>query len=101
MPLYEYECGRCGHRQEVLLAVNAVVDTVDCPACWGTAKRIFSTTKIGQGQPERIEQPSAHTPEWKRERFRKETQAQNRQAGKDFKKLQQQASGRNPSNANL
>jgi len=98
MPIYEFECEGCGHRLELLLNPGEVTDIQVCPRCKEDMDRIFSTTKIGQGRPEMIEQPSAHTPTWKRERFRKDTEAQNRKADKDFRRMTKQvASGRNPS----
>ena len=41
MPLYEFECGRCGTRFEDL--VGAGTETVDCRACGGEgALRVYS-----------------------------------------------------------
>jgi putative FmdB family regulatory protein len=44
MPLYEYTCGECGRRFEVLQRVGADATGVVCPAC-GTARvaKQFST----------------------------------------------------------
>jgi len=36
MPLYEYTCGECGRRFEVLQRVGAGSDGVACPSCAST-----------------------------------------------------------------
>jgi len=42
MPLYDFRCGKCGHRFEELVRLN---DTVDCPKCKArNAERLFSTS---------------------------------------------------------
>ena len=44
MPIYEYECGSCGHRLE---AIQKMSDPVlkDCPACGkSTLKKLISAT---------------------------------------------------------
>lgn len=41
MPIYEYECKKCGHRLEILIRGN---DIPVCPKCNGTElSRLFST----------------------------------------------------------
>jgi putative FmdB family regulatory protein len=43
MPIYDYQCRRCGHRFEQLVKPD---ETPDCPAC-------------GAGKPERLFSPAA------------------------------------------
>jgi putative FmdB family regulatory protein len=42
MPIYEYECGKCGHRFEELQEMNAGMQSA-CPKCKGGARRLLST----------------------------------------------------------
>jgi putative FmdB family regulatory protein len=42
MPIYEYECGSCGHRLEAIQKMNEPV-LKDCPACGESAlKKLIS-----------------------------------------------------------
>lgn len=41
MPLYEYECGACGHRFEVIQKFSDPPIT-ECPACLGTLRKLQS-----------------------------------------------------------
>lgn len=41
MPLYEYECGTCGHRTEVIQRVGAT-PIGPCSECGGPMKRLIS-----------------------------------------------------------
>ena len=42
MPIYEYECGTCGHRLEAIQKMNEPV-LKDCPACGQSAlKKLIS-----------------------------------------------------------
>lgn len=41
MPLYEYECGACGHRFEVIQKFSDAPIT-ECPACLGTLRKLQS-----------------------------------------------------------
>lgn len=42
MPIYEYECGSCGHRLEAIQKMNEPV-LKDCPACGkSTLKKLIS-----------------------------------------------------------
>ena len=41
MPLYEYECESCGHREEVIQRVGAP-PIGSCPECGGVMKRLIS-----------------------------------------------------------
>ena len=45
MPLYEYQCGRCEKRFELLQKSSAPV-TVACPACGASAQRVLSVSAI-------------------------------------------------------
>jgi putative FmdB family regulatory protein len=68
MPLYEYTCGGCGRRFEILQRVGADGSGVICPGCGGTdvAKQFStfasavsgSTANAGSG-PMRCGAPSA------------------------------------------
>ncbi|MCX5832702.1 MAG: zinc ribbon domain-containing protein [Deltaproteobacteria bacterium] len=48
MPIYEYECTKCGKRYEHLHASEATRDDApDCPECGGAeAKRVFSVFSV-------------------------------------------------------
>ncbi|MBN1150274.1 zinc ribbon domain-containing protein [candidate division WOR-3 bacterium] len=41
MPIYEYECEKCGERFELLLSFDSSSEKV-CPKCGGKAKKIIS-----------------------------------------------------------
>ena len=42
MPLYEYQCRKCGHRFEELVRLG---DTPNCPACHADSpEKLFSTS---------------------------------------------------------
>jgi putative FmdB family regulatory protein len=41
MPLYEYECGACGHRFEVIQKFSDAPIT-ECPKCLGTLRKLQS-----------------------------------------------------------
>ena len=41
MPLYEYECGACGHRFEVIQKFSDAAIT-ECPKCFGTLRKLQS-----------------------------------------------------------
>jgi putative FmdB family regulatory protein len=44
MPIYEYECGSCGHRLEAIQKMSEPV-LRDCPACGqSTLKKLISAT---------------------------------------------------------
>ena len=97
MPLYEFECEDCEHREEVLLGVNEVTDIQVCPECGEDMHRIFSMTKIGQGSPEMVQQPSASTPGWKVSRHNKMMAADSKDNEKKMKKAKAKlAQGKNP-----
>jgi putative FmdB family regulatory protein len=42
MPLYEYQCKKCGHRFELIQSFSAP-DARECPVCQGEAERLIST----------------------------------------------------------
>ena len=41
MPLYEYQCSRCGHKFEVYHQIGGAAGP--CPVCGGPARRVFSS----------------------------------------------------------
>jgi putative FmdB family regulatory protein len=41
MPLYEYECGACGHRLEIIQKFSDPPIT-ECPVCFGTLRKLQS-----------------------------------------------------------
>lgn len=45
MPLYEYECKRCGHRFERIQSYSAE-DVKECPVCQGEVERLISAPAI-------------------------------------------------------
>jgi putative FmdB family regulatory protein len=42
MPLYEYQCKKCGHRFERIQSFSAE-DVKECPVCHGEVERLIST----------------------------------------------------------
>ncbi len=42
MPLYEYQCKKCGHRFELIQSFSAE-DPKECPVCKGEVERLIST----------------------------------------------------------
>ncbi len=42
MPLYEYQCKKCGHRFERIQSFSAE-DVKECPVCQGEVERLIST----------------------------------------------------------
>ena len=42
MPLYEYQCKKCGHRFERIQSFSAD-DVKECPVCQGEVERLIST----------------------------------------------------------
>src|SRR5271154_963532 len=42
MPLYEYQCKKCGHRFELIQSFSAG-DPKECPVCHGEVERLIST----------------------------------------------------------
>jgi len=42
MPLYEYQCKKCGHRFELIQSYSAA-DPKECPVCQGEVERLIST----------------------------------------------------------
>jgi putative FmdB family regulatory protein len=51
MPIYEYECGACGHRFENLQEMSAAAP--DCPKCKGKVKKLLSAATPISGGPSR------------------------------------------------
>ena len=46
MPLYEYECQKCGKKMEKVFPIKDCPRTVGCIHCRGEAKKILSATAI-------------------------------------------------------
>ncbi len=42
MPIYEYECDKCGYKFELLRKINED-GSVDCVKCGGCSRRVFSS----------------------------------------------------------
>lgn len=43
MPIYEYECEKCGHDFEMVREINSADEQVECPKCGKKhSKRIYS-----------------------------------------------------------
>jgi putative FmdB family regulatory protein len=52
MPIYEYKCGACGERVEVL--VRSSVTTPQCPACGSPlTDKLFSVPNVLSGRTQR------------------------------------------------
>jgi len=48
MPIYEYECERCGERFECFRSITAADSELECPKCGSEhPKRVFSTFATG------------------------------------------------------
>jgi putative FmdB family regulatory protein len=47
MPLYEYQCKKCGHRFELIQSFSAE-DPKECPICHGEVERLISTPARAQ-----------------------------------------------------
>ena len=45
MPLYEYLCGQCGERSEILQKISDAPAT-ECPKCGGDVKKLLSAPAI-------------------------------------------------------
>jgi len=45
MPTYDYECPKCGGRQEVILSISDHQETLPCE-CGGIAERVFLTAPV-------------------------------------------------------
>ncbi len=42
MPIYEYRCGKCGSKFELLRSISQADGEAACPQCKSAAKRIMS-----------------------------------------------------------
>lgn len=67
MPLYEFECSRCG-RFDVWLRISETGQDTDCPTCRQAAQRVYTPPGLLRTSPElrrarAIEERSAHEPE--------------------------------------
>jgi len=50
MPIYEYQCGKCGNQFVLPKELNEAEKTVKCPLCGAEdARRVFSTFGTCQG----------------------------------------------------
>ncbi len=45
MPIYEYECGSCGRRHEIMQKYTDMPLT-ECPACGGSLRKLISSTSF-------------------------------------------------------
>jgi putative FmdB family regulatory protein len=45
MPLYEYQCKKCGHRFERIQSFSAP-DAKECPVCQGEVERLISAPAV-------------------------------------------------------
>src|ERR1700744_2449933 len=45
MPLYEYQCKKCGHRFERIQSFSAP-DVKECPVCQGEVERLISAPAV-------------------------------------------------------
>ena len=45
MPLYEYQCKKCGHRFEKIQSYSAP-DVKECPVCQGEVERLLSAPAV-------------------------------------------------------
>ena len=53
MPIYEYECGNCGEKFEMLRGVSDSDGTVRCPCCGvKSARRLLSVFSTVSSSPE-------------------------------------------------
>jgi putative FmdB family regulatory protein len=67
MPLYEFECSRCG-RFDVWLQISQTGQDIACPTCRQVARRVYTPPVLLRSSPElrtarAIEEKSAHEPE--------------------------------------
>lgn len=54
MPIYEFQCRKCGAEFELLMRLSDGADTVSCPACEsGDVVRLLSICTGGSGSRER------------------------------------------------
>jgi len=50
MPIYEYQCGKCGHCFEQIQTVGGKESKIVCPRCGGSkTERVLSTFSCGGG----------------------------------------------------
>jgi putative FmdB family regulatory protein len=62
MPLYEYECGRCGQRFERLVSISKARQGTDCPNCRSrSVRRLMSVFATVGGKSEASECPTCPT----------------------------------------
>lgn len=51
MPVYEYECQRCGRITENVSRISEMRETVQCDKCSGIARRIISLSAVHDDHP--------------------------------------------------
>lgn len=61
MPIYEYECQKCGKKMTALLTVKECFKTLYCADCNTVLKKIFSTVSI------KITPPNFFESDWYKE----------------------------------
>lgn len=42
MPMYEFECQKCGHKSEKLMKIDDPSESIKCSKCDGTAIKVYS-----------------------------------------------------------
>jgi putative FmdB family regulatory protein len=63
MPIYEYECGSCGHRFELRRSMTDKDEGIACPKCGvGSLRRVFSAFAKGSSGSETASLGTACTP---------------------------------------
>ena len=58
MPIYEYECPRCGERIELRLGIFEAPDGLEC-RCGGTARKLVSSFSFTFAEPKSKINPRA------------------------------------------
>lgn len=46
MPIYRYECRKCGKEFTKMMSISDVKDSLDCEVCSGEAKRVIKNIGI-------------------------------------------------------
>lgn len=46
MPMYEFECQKCGHRVEKLQKREETTDSIACPKCKGEAVKVWARSAV-------------------------------------------------------
>ena len=54
MPLYEYQCARCGNEFEMLVPMSAADTQIECPTCGSEeTRKLLSTFAVRGGSTSR------------------------------------------------